>query len=163
MGENDKTAAAEADKAPGQQILGEKRNEALRGEPPSGIARFVSAPMIGALKDASIAAGIAGALFVFFIGQKTDLVTIGLSLRSRWGAFFLAVAIVFAGRLAINLLFSKRYRIVEFDRPATIGKSVGRSVAARFGGMSRHVGSIALAMAVLYPLVQLLGFPQKDK
>lgn len=163
MGENDKTAAAEADKAPGKQILGEKRNEALRGEPPSGIARFVSAPMIGALKDATIAAGIAGALFVFFIGQKTNLVTVGLSLHSRWGAFFLAVAIVFAGRLAINLLFSKRYRIVEFDRPATIGKSVGRSVAARFGGMSRHFGSIALAMAVLYPLVLLLGFPQKDK
>ncbi len=137
--------------------------EALRGEPPSGMARFASPQIIGAIKDAAIAAAIAGALFVFFIGQKTDLAAGGLSLRSRWGALFIALAVVFAGRLAINLLYFRRYKVVEFDLPATIGKSVGRQLASRFGGMSRHFGTIAVAMAVLYPLVLLLGFPQKDK
>ncbi len=163
MAEIDKTGTAEAHMGPGQQVLGEERAEKLRGEPPSVIARFAGSPIIGAIKDAAIAAGIAAALFAFFIGQKTDLVTGGLSLHSRWGAFFIAVAIVFAGRLAINLLFSQRYRIVEFDLPATFGKTIGGPLTARFGGLTRHFGTVALAMAVLYPLVLLLGFPQKDK
>ena len=163
MAEIDKTGAAEAHKGPGQQILGEERAEALRGEPPSVTARFAGSPIIGAIKDAAIAAGIAAALFAFFIGQKTDLVTGGLSLHSRWGAFFIAVAIVFAGRLAISLLFSQRYKIVEFDLPATFGKTIGGPLVTRFGGLTRHFGTVAIAMAVLYPLVLLLGFPQKDK
>jgi branched-chain amino acid transport system permease protein len=157
------TGTSEAHKTPGQQVLGEERAEALRGEPP-----FVPEPsdaprLLGAIKDAAIAAGIAAALFFFFIGQKTDLATGGLSLRSRWGALFIAIAVVFAGRLAINLFFSKRYKIVEFDLPATIGKTIGELVTARFAGLSRYFGTIALAMAVLYPLILLLGFPQKDK
>ena len=163
MAEIDKTGTAEAHKGPGKQILGEERAQALRGEPPSVPEPSTISPLAGALKDAAIAAGIAAALFFFFIGQKTDLVAGGLALRSRWGAFIIAIAIVFAGRLAISLLFSRQYKIVEFDLPATIGKTVGAPLAARFGGLTRYFGTAALTAALFYPFILLIGFPQQDK
>ena len=163
MAEIDKTGTAQAHKAPGQQLLGEERAEALRGVPPVVTEPSANSRLVGAVKDAAIAAGIAAVLFAFFIGQKTDLVTGGLSLRSRWDAFFIAIAIVFAGRLAISLLFSQRYRIVEFDLPATFGRTVGAPLAARFGGLTRHFGTAALTAALFYPLILLIGFPQQDR
>jgi branched-chain amino acid transport system permease protein len=163
MAEIDKTGTAEAHKAPGRQILGEERAEALRGEPPIVPEPSAISPLAGAFKDAAIAAGIAAALFFFFIGQKTDLVTGGLGLRSRWSAFFIAIAIVFAGRLATSLLFSQQYKVVEFDLPATLGKTIGKPLAARFGGLTRYFGTAALTAALFYPFILLIGFPQQDK
>ena len=163
MAEIDKIGTAEAHKSPGQQVLGEERAEALRGEPPTVPEPSTISPLAGAVKDAAIAAGIAAALFFFFIGQKTDLVTGGLGLRSRWGAFIIAIAVIFAGRLTISLLFSQQYKVVEFDLPAMIGKRVGAPLAARFGGLSRYFGTAALTAALFYPFILLIGFPQQDK
>jgi branched-chain amino acid transport system permease protein len=101
------TGSASSLSPTGQQAGEERRREGLAGEPPivpSG-SWWTQAPLLAALRDAAVAAAIAAALFFFFIGLRTDIVTGGLVLSTRWGAFFAAVAAVFFGRLAIRLFF----------------------------------------------------------
>ncbi len=60
------------------------------------------------LKDCVIAGLLALAIFAPIIGLKTASAPGGLILQQRWGAVFIATAIVFFGRLALHLLFWSR-------------------------------------------------------
>ena len=64
-------------------------------------------------KDAAIAAVIALALFGPLVGLRTEVTTGGLFLSQRWGDVAVAVAVVFVGRLLLNLF------VFKTDRPAT--------------------------------------------
>jgi branched-chain amino acid transport system permease protein len=104
------TGSAQSQSPAGRQAQAEQRRAALAGEPPivPPGSWWSEAPLAAALRDAAIAAAIAAALFFFFIGVRSDIVTGGLALRSRWGAFLVAIAAVFFGRLAIRLYFYAR-------------------------------------------------------
>ena len=104
------TGSADAQSPPGAQAQAEQRRAALAGEPSASTPAgwWTDAPLAAALRDAAIAAAIAGVLFFFFIGVRSDIVTGGLALRTRWGALAAAVAAVFFGRLVLRLFFYAR-------------------------------------------------------
>ncbi len=60
------------------------------------------------LKDCVFASLIALAIFAPIIGLKTESAPGGLILNQRWGAVFIATAIIFFGRLALHILFWSR-------------------------------------------------------
>src|SRR5690606_18716413 len=76
----------------------------------------------GSLRDAAVAAFITGVLGLFFIGLRTDIAPGGLDLTMRWGAWFVSILVVFAGRLALNLL------VFRADNPLT------EVIGTRFSG-----------------------------
>ncbi|MCB1496638.1 MAG: high-affinity branched-chain amino acid ABC transporter permease LivM [Bauldia sp.] len=89
--------------AVGAEIEDERRAEAVRGEPP-----FTEHPASGdrlaaALKDAVIAGLIALALAGPMVGLRTETAIGGLSLSQHWLPVAVIVAVVFLGRLLLNL------------------------------------------------------------
>ena len=96
---------------------------------------------MAAIKDAAVAAGIAAALFLFFIGVHTVPRGGVLSVETRWAAFGVAVAVVFAGRLAIDLLFGLR-------RP-----TIRVAIPERLRGASRWVGPALVVFALALPFL----------
>jgi branched-chain amino acid transport system permease protein len=72
---------------------------------------------VTALKDAAVAAGIAAALFLYFIGLHTVPDEGGLVVEPRWPALAFFVGVVFVGRLAINLIFGVRRRVPRLAMP----------------------------------------------
>jgi branched-chain amino acid transport system permease protein len=98
--------SAERQRPPGRQAKAEERIGGLAGEPPLvPSAGFLGPPLLAALRDAAIAAGIAAALFFFFIGLRTRIETGGLQISTRWVTFAFAVGAVFVGRLLLQLYF----------------------------------------------------------
>ena len=73
--------------------------------------------MAASLKDAFLAALLTGVLGFFFLGLKTDIAPGGLVLNTRWGLYITAIAIVFFGRLALNVF------VFRTDKPVTSGLS----------------------------------------
>src|SRR5688572_11816296 len=97
-------------RSPGAQIERESRRDAAEGEPPRKPELRPPQPLLAAsLKDAALAALIAAALGLFFIGLKTEVAGT-IYVRTRWDALAIAVAVVFLGRLLLNLFFLKRRR-----------------------------------------------------
>ena len=74
--------------------------------------------MAESVKDAAIAAILVAVLGFFFLALRTDIVTGGLDLTYRWGLWFTAIAIVFAGRLLLNLF------IFKTTKPVTGGMNI---------------------------------------
>ena len=98
---------------------------------------------MAALKDAAIAAGIAAALFLFFFGLHTVPREGGLAVETRWPALAVAVAVVFAGRLALTLMRAGRARI-PMPRLA---------VPEALRGTSRWFVPTLVAFAVILPML----------
>jgi branched-chain amino acid transport system permease protein len=98
---------------------------------------------VAALKDAAIAAGIAAALFLFFFGLHTVPREGGLSVETRWPALAVAVAIVFAGRLALTLTRAARARM-----PAP-----RLTVPEGLRGTSRWFAPALIAFALILPML----------
>ncbi|WP_417671755.1 high-affinity branched-chain amino acid ABC transporter permease LivM [Roseibium sp.] len=112
--------------------------------------------MTDSLKDAAAGGLIALALFSLMIGMKAEVASgLGgqLGIEYRWGAVALAVAIVFAGRLFLNLFVWKA------EKPAT--QSIGSLLpkASSFSGLGKYAMPIFLVLAVVLPfiLVSWLG------
>ncbi len=110
--------------------------------------------MTRALREASIAGALAGVLGFFFLALRTDIVTGGLEVTTRWGLWFTAIAIVFAGRLALNLFW--------FGHSYGAGKTAGRKIT-RLLPSSKIVGRVALAFALILPFFFMVLFPNRDR
>jgi branched-chain amino acid transport system permease protein len=99
------------------------------------------------IKDCLLATLVAFAIFFPTLGIKTDS-TGGLDiiLRYRWTAVFIACAVVFAGRLLLQLLVWNRAAAAA--RPAS-------PFAQRIGELElgKYLGPVVLAMAILMPFL----------
>lgn len=107
--------------------------------------RFVSA-----VKDLAAGGLIALALFSLMIGMKAEVASgMGgqLGIEYRWGAVAIAVAVVFVGRLLLNLFIWKA------DRPATsvIGGMLPK--ASSFAGLGKFAMPVFLVLAVALPFL----------
>ncbi len=108
------------------------------------------------LKDAVVGGLIALALFSLLIGMKAEVASgLGgqLGIEYRWVAVAIAVAVVFAGRLLLNLFVWKA------DRPATQSLAGLLPKASSFAGFGRYAMPVFLVLAVVLPfiLVSWLG------
>ena len=113
-----------------------------------------------ALRDAAIAALVAFGLFVLLVGLRTDVGPTGggLFLRQRWAEVGILCGIVFAGRLALNLLMASR----EARRAAAgHGGAPGR-LAAAAAASGRLMAPALLAFALVLPFIPGMGRYELD-
>ena len=108
-----------------------------------------------ALKDSAAAALIALALSALMIGMKAEVASgLGgqLGIEYRWAAVAIAVAIVFVGRLLLNLFVWKT------DKPvtSTIGGLLPK--ASSFAGLGKYAMPIFLILAVALPFLLLSAY-----
>src|SRR5829696_1337817 len=121
----------------GAQAKREERAEAFRGEPPFTEVAARGSPLAIALRDAAVAALIAAALLVFFLGLDTTIVPGGLALQTHWRPLLVAVGLVFAGRLLLTLFFwGPRSRVATgHSVRRTSRRPLAARAAARIGGL----------------------------
>lgn len=93
----------------GAQAKREDRAAALEGELPFEGRReeTFGQRLLSALKDAGVAALLALVLFLFLIGARTRIETGGLDIEWRWEGLFVAVMVVFFGRLVFSTAWAK--------------------------------------------------------
>ena len=118
---------------------------AEKAQGPHAATAHAGKDMGAILKDCVIAALIALAIFAPIIGLKTTSAPGGLVLEQRWGAVFIATAIVFFGRLALHILFWSR-------APET--KKEAGTISRLFGRLEPLIPFIGVAMftaAVILP------------
>ncbi|MCB1756441.1 MAG: high-affinity branched-chain amino acid ABC transporter permease LivM [Gammaproteobacteria bacterium] len=99
------------------------------------------------LKDSLIAALIAFGLAFFTIGLRTETSIGGLTIRQRWGAVAIAVAVVFIGRLLLNVLVWRRKQPHD-GAPA---KSTPGFLKL-FVGKGKYIGFAMMIFAVTLPM-----------
>jgi branched-chain amino acid transport system permease protein len=108
-----------------------------------------------AVKDAAVGGLIALALFALLIGMRADVASgLGgqLVIEYRWAAVAIAVAIVFVGRLLLNLFVWKT------DTPVTekIGGLLPK--ASAFAPLGKYAMPIFLILAVALPFLLLSAY-----
>ncbi|MCP4997284.1 MAG: high-affinity branched-chain amino acid ABC transporter permease LivM [Hyphomicrobiales bacterium] len=114
--------------------------------------------LAGSLKDAAVAAGLTGVLGFYFLALRTDIATGGLVLSTRWWLYIVAIAIVFAGRLALNLF------VFRAEQPVTIRLAEAFSGSpAMFAGTGKWIGGALLAAAIALPFFLMAYFPKQDR
>jgi branched-chain amino acid transport system permease protein len=112
--------------------------------------------MAESVKDAAIAAILVAVLGFFFLALRTDIVTGGLELTYRWGLWFTAIAIVFAGRLLLNLF------VFKTSKPITSGLNV--SVPAGLTtAVGKVLGPVLLLVALTLPFIVMAIYPDRDR
>ncbi len=145
-------------KAPGAQREAEGRRSAARGEPPFKSGDQPARSWVAAsLFDAAIAGLIAAALFFFFIGLTTDVPSGPLSIRTRWGLYFTIVAIVFGGRLLLNLLFFRN------PNPPRIGPQRSFISADAISAVSKALGAGFFLIALFLPFLLVQFAPTQAR
>ena len=97
-------------------------------------------------KDAALAALVALVLAAPLLGFKTVAGTEGLTLTTRWHLVGVAVAIVFFGRLLLQMLVWKRSHAV--DR-VHVPVAVGRGSAS----IAKLVGPLLLVIGLAWPFL----------
>ncbi len=138
----------------GAEILEEQRGAVFASEPPRAVAPAPGAGNLAvAIRDAAIGAAIALVLAGPIVGVRTDSAIGGLTLTSNWPAVFIIVAVVFGGRLALNLTL---WRIGA--RPfAGIGSFVaaagGRRLMTLAASNTLYISIVALALAFSLPFM----------
>ena len=113
-------------------------------------------PMAESVKDAAVAALLVAILGFFFLALRTDIGTGGLDLTYRWGMWFIAIAIVFGGRLALNLF------VFKASKPITSGIKI-TVPAALTTVVGRFLGPFLLAIALTLPFIVMLIYPDRDR
>ena len=103
--------------------------------------------LTASLKDSLIAAVIALALFGPIVGLKTQTEPGGLALVPHLTTVAIIVAIVFAGRLLLNLLVWKT------DRPITSRLSRLAPATTSFGRFGKVIAPLLLGIAVAFPFL----------
>jgi branched-chain amino acid transport system permease protein len=107
--------------------------------------------------DAAVAGLITAGLGLFFLGLTTDVGPGPLSIRQRWGALAIAVAVVFAIRLLLNLLVYKR------PGQASTGPRRTASAAGAFARISKLLGGVFFILALFLPFLLVQFFPGQSR
>jgi branched-chain amino acid transport system permease protein len=131
-----------------------KQEERRSAQP--GTARRQSGGIVASVKDAFLAAILAGVLGFFFLGLTTNIAPGGLAITTRWGLLFTAVAIVFAGRLLLNLF------VFQTDRPITGLISRGAS-SVQIPGLGKALGYALFGFALVLPFFFTTFFPGQQR
>jgi branched-chain amino acid transport system permease protein len=97
----------------GAEIEDERRARAFAGEPPFAVHPSGRGRVAAAVKDAVIAGFVALAMSGPMIGLRTETAVGGLSLSGHWGLVAIAVAVVFGGRLILNLFVWDRATAIK--------------------------------------------------
>jgi branched-chain amino acid transport system permease protein len=142
----------------GAELQAEERARALAGEPPA-------VPEIGrrgnlfadSVKDALVAGLIALVLAAPIVGLETSPVGAGLALLPRWGDVATIVAIVFAGRLLLNLFVWKA------DRPLTRGIGGVFAAIPPLPWLARTASIALLVAAFAMPVVLSVFAPMQSR
>lgn len=115
--------------------------------------------MLSSLKDAGIAALITLGLALFMIGLKTNPGTGGLNIESRWLAVAISVAVVFTGRLLLNLLFWKS----DFSLFKRAGSGKNHAAKKPKMWLGQAFSLILLLLALTLPVLMTNFMPAKDR
>ncbi len=107
------------------------------------------------IKDALLAALLAGVLGFFFLGLRTDIAPGGLVMTTRWGLFISAIVVVFVGRLALNTF------VFRTSKPVTRRVKLPSGTALEVTGTWLKRG--LFAFAVILPFFFVYFFPNKDR
>jgi branched-chain amino acid transport system permease protein len=97
------------------------------------------------IKDTAITAVIAFAILGPIVGLKAEAPQGGLVLRQRWGLALALVAIIVAGRLALNLFW--------WSRPEAKARPAAGSVIRALEPLSKYFGIALFLIAVLLPFL----------
>jgi branched-chain amino acid transport system permease protein len=122
------------------------------------MANMADTRIADSIRDAFIAALLVAVLGFFFLNMRTDIAPGGLVLSTRWGLWFLSIAIVFAVRLALNLFV---YRAAP--RSADAGPSTAARIASRLPSISGWAGYAFFALAATLPFVIMALFPAQQR
>jgi len=110
-----------------------------------------------AVRDAAIAAFLAGVLSFFFIGFRTDIAPGGLSLKMRWSAWITAIVVVFVGRLLLNLFVFNRTWSGSSTKPRSA------TVSERLPDLGKWLLRAFFIFALVLPFVAMYFFPNRDR
>src|SRR5690606_33216087 len=110
-----------------------------------------------AVRDAAIAAFLAGVLSFFFIGFRTDIAPGGLSLKMRWSAWITAIVVVFVGRLLLNLFVFNRTWSGSSTKPRST------TVSERLPDLGKWLLRAFFIFALVLPFVAMYFFPNRDR
>lgn len=91
----------------GAELQAEERARALAGEPPATPSAPGRSRLSDSIRDAIIAAVVALVLFGPLVGLQTTPLGAGLGIIPRWRDVAIVVAVVFVGRLLLNLFVWK--------------------------------------------------------
>lgn len=114
--------------------------------------------MLASLKDAGVAGLITLGLALFMIGLKTNPGVGGLTIEARWAAVAIAVVVVFAGRLLLNLLFWKS-NLQLFGGSKAKKASASKPVP----WLGKVLSFVLLITALTLPLLMPIFLPQQER
>ncbi len=138
----------------GAEIQEEQRRPVFRSEPPGTASHIPSGgSLAGAIRESAITAGIALILAGPIVGLRTDSAIGGLTLTSNWPTVFVIVAVVFFGRLALNLTLWRTGARPLSGFSAFVAKSGGRRVLALAASNTVFIGIVALVLAFSLPFM----------
>jgi len=109
--------------------------------------RVTGLDLVGALKSAALAAAIAVGLFGFVIGFRTEQIAGPLSLTPRPVLLALVVAVVFAGRFLMVLLWTARGDVLS------LAPRLPDSVKPALARIGEWVAPALLAFALATPII----------
>jgi branched-chain amino acid transport system permease protein len=143
---------AENRPAGAQRDLEEQRRAPLKtGEDPQNT-------LAASLKDAAAAALLAGVLGFFFLALRTEIAPGGLDVSARWGLWLASMAVVFAGRLLLNLF------VFKTRRPVTqLFAGRGAGLGARLPWLGKAVGAALFLFAMILPFFITTVFPAQQR
>jgi branched-chain amino acid transport system permease protein len=125
----------------------------------TGAAEKKNHILAASLKDAVVGGLVALALAAPLIGLQTAASSVGsgLTIRTRWTAVVVTVAIVFVGRLLLNLFIWKR--------PHRTGTSLGAAFGRVAGipALGRTATWIFLLLAIGIPIFTIYYAPQQSR
>ncbi len=101
------------------------------------------------LKDAVLVAIVTAALGFFFLGLRTEIGVGTLEMSTRWGLLLSAVAVVFTGRLILNLMVFKSAQPLAARLPSV--SLPGNAL----GTIGRAAGPVLLVVALALPFLLL--------
>lgn len=141
-----------------QKPVGAQRDAERRGSAPLKTNSATDTSFAATLRDAALAAFLTGVLGFFFLGLRTDIAPGGLAVTTRWGLWLTAIAIVFAGRLLLNLF------VFKTDKPVTrMLSGTGQGLISSVPDLGKWLGRVLFLVAVLLPFLITTLFPSQQR
>jgi branched-chain amino acid transport system permease protein len=113
--------------------------------------------LAASVKDALLAAVLAGVLGFFFLGLRTRIAPGGLDVSTNWGLLVTAAAVVFGGRLLLNLFVFRR------TRPVTRAVSYGADTASILPEVGKWLARALFVFAIVLPFFFMAFFPSQQR